>query len=104
MPPEIPAAVLAATRGTVIRAQPTIDEPTVRHEIWHAVIESHVPRDVPDWFHEGLAIEMERGCAGVRGTIGRSRTRPPSDCALWRKKKCSRGPGGKPAPAEYSGQ
>jgi stage II sporulation protein D len=50
--------ILASTRGTVIRAQPTIDAPTIRHEIWHAVIESRVPRDIPDWFREGLALAM----------------------------------------------
>ena len=50
--------VFASTRGTVIRAQPTIDAATIRHEIWHAVIESRVPRGVPDWFREGLALAM----------------------------------------------
>ncbi len=50
--------VLASTRGTVIRAQPSIDGATVRHEIWHAMIESRAPRAVPDWFREGLALEM----------------------------------------------
>lgn len=51
-------AVLASTRGTVIRAQPSIDAATVRHEIWHAVIESQAPSNLPDWFREGLAIAM----------------------------------------------
>ncbi len=50
--------VLASTRGTVIRAQPTLDAATLLHEIWHAVIESKVARDVPDWFREGLALAM----------------------------------------------
>lgn len=50
--------VFASTRGTVIRAQPTIDASTVRHEIWHTVIEARVPRNVPDWFREGLALAM----------------------------------------------
>lgn len=51
-------SVLASTRGTVIRAQPSLDTPVVRHEIWHAVIESKAPGDLPDWFHEGLALAM----------------------------------------------
>jgi len=50
--------VLASTRGTVIRAQRTVDATTVRHEIWHALIESRVSRNVPDWFREGLALAM----------------------------------------------
>ena len=50
--------VLASTRGTVIRAQPTLDVPTIRHEIWHAVIESRAPHSLPDWFREGLALAM----------------------------------------------
>jgi stage II sporulation protein D len=52
--------VLATTRGTLIRAQPSVDTPTIRHEIWHAVIESRVPRDLPDWFREGLALVMSQ--------------------------------------------
>ncbi len=51
-------SVLASTRGTLIRAQPSLDAATLRHEIWHAVIESRVPRNVPDWFREGLALAM----------------------------------------------
>ena len=50
--------VLAATRGTLIRAQPSLDDATLRHEIWHAVIESRVPANLPDWFREGLALIM----------------------------------------------
>jgi len=52
--------VLASTRGTVIRAQPTVDAATIRHEIWHALIESRVPRNLPDWFREGLALAMSK--------------------------------------------
>jgi stage II sporulation protein D len=50
--------VLASTRGSVIRAQNSVDAATVRHEIWHAVIESRVPQNVPHWFREGLALAM----------------------------------------------
>ncbi|HEY3839286.1 MAG TPA: SpoIID/LytB domain-containing protein [Bryobacteraceae bacterium] len=52
--------VLAATRGTLIRAQPSLDDATLRHEIWHAVIESRVPPNVPGWFREGLALLMSQ--------------------------------------------
>jgi stage II sporulation protein D len=57
--------VLASTRGTVIRAQPTIDSPTVCHEIWHALIESRVSPAVPDWFREGLALLMSDTAPGT---------------------------------------
>jgi len=50
--------VLASTRGTTIRTQPTLDAPTLRHEAWHALIESRVSPTVPDWFREGLALAM----------------------------------------------
>jgi stage II sporulation protein D len=55
-----PGSVLASTRGAVIRTQPTIDAATIQHEIWHAVIESRVPRETPAWFREGLALAMSR--------------------------------------------
>lgn len=50
--------VLASTRGTTIRTQPAIDAPTLRHEAWHALIESRVPPNVPDWLREGTALAM----------------------------------------------
>ena len=50
--------VLAVTRGAVIRAQPSLDVAALRHEMWHVVIESRVPRNLPDWFREGLALAM----------------------------------------------
>jgi len=52
--------VLASTRGTLIRAQPNLDAPTLQHEIWHALIESRVSPRVPAWFREGLALAMSR--------------------------------------------
>jgi stage II sporulation protein D len=90
--------VLAGTRGTVIRAQPSLDAPAVRHEIWHAVIESKAPLDLPDWFREGLAIEMsaieprssERATA--RDRVRRLITR-------YGEKEVLAWAGGKPAPA-----
>jgi stage II sporulation protein D len=51
-------ATLAATQGTVIRSQPALDESTLRHEVWHTVIEARVPGAFPGWFREGLAIKM----------------------------------------------
>lgn len=58
-------SVLASTRGTVIRAQPALDrmldEATLRHEMWHVVIEGRATPEIPDWFREGLAIVMSGG-------------------------------------------
>jgi len=69
--------VLAATRGTVIRAQPSLDDATLRHEIWHVVIESRVPREMADWFREGLALAMsgdtQPGSAERAAALGRVR-------------------------------
>jgi stage II sporulation protein D len=53
-----PGSTLASTRGGVIRSQPALDEATLRHEIWHTVIEARVSGTLPDWFREGLAIKM----------------------------------------------
>ena len=53
-----PGSTLASTRGAVIRSQPALDEATLRHEIWHTVIEARVSSGFPDWFREGLAIRM----------------------------------------------
>jgi stage II sporulation protein D len=90
--------VLASTRGTVIRAQPSIDATAVRHEIWHAVIESKVPRDVPDWFREGLAIEMSAvEPRTFERTAARDRVRRL--IARYGEKEVLAWAGGKPAPA-----
>ena len=92
-------SVWAVTRGTLIRAQPTIDAVTIRHEAWHAVIESRVPANVPDWFREGLALAMS-------SIDARSAER---DAALQRvqrliarygEKEVLAWAGGKPAPRE----
>lgn len=91
-------AMLAVTRGTVIRAQPTVDALTLRHEIWHAVIESKVPRDVPDWFREGLALAMS---AVAPGSLERSaaRDRVRHLISRYGEREVLAWAGGKPAPA-----
>ena len=90
--------VVASTRGTVIRAQPSVDGPTVQHEIWHAVIESKAPRDLPDWFREGLALAMsavEPRSPARASALDRVRHL----MARYGEKEVLAWAGGKPAPA-----
>jgi stage II sporulation protein D len=90
--------VLASTRGRVIRAQASIDTATVRHEIWHAVIESKVSENVPDWFREGLAIEMSAvDPRSVERSAARERVRQL--ITRYGEKEVLAWVGGKPAPA-----
>jgi SpoIID/LytB domain protein len=91
-------SVLASTRGAVIRAQPSIDAPTLRHEIWHAVIESKVPGDLPDWFREGLALEMSALPPGSSERAA-ARDRVRSLIARYGEKAVFAWVGGKSAPA-----
>jgi stage II sporulation protein D len=95
--------VLASTRGTLIRAQPSLDAATVRHEIWHAVIESKVPSTVPHWFREGLALEMsELEPRSLERASARDRVR--SLIARFGEKEVLGWAHGKPAPAGVLGK
>jgi len=59
-----PGWVAAYTRGLQIEMQPgPAAEESVRHEIWHALIESQAAPGLPLWFREGL-VEWLSGDAG----------------------------------------
>lgn len=58
-----PGWVAATTRGHTVRLQPlavlrqkSILESTLRHELFHLLIESHANADTPLWFREGLVL------------------------------------------------
>lgn len=60
-----PGWVAASTRGQTIRLQPlaelrkrTILESTLRHELYHLLVETHAARNVPLWFREGLTLHL----------------------------------------------
>lgn len=60
-----PGWVAATTRDRTIRLQPlaqlrkkSILESTLRHELYHLLIESHAHSDIPLWFREGLVLYL----------------------------------------------
>lgn len=55
--------VAASTRGQTIRLQPleelrrrSIEESTLRHEMYHLLVEARATKDAPLWFREGLVL------------------------------------------------
>ena len=60
-----PGWVAASTRGQTIRLQPLADlrrrsilEPTLRHELYHLLVETRASRAMPLWFREGLTLYL----------------------------------------------
>jgi stage II sporulation protein D len=60
-----PGWVAASTRGQTIRLQPLAElrrrlilEPTLRHELYHLLLETRAARNVPVWFREGLTLHL----------------------------------------------
>jgi stage II sporulation protein D len=60
-----PGWIAASTRGQTIRLQPLADlrkrlilEPTLRHELYHLLVETHAARNIPLWFREGLTLHL----------------------------------------------
>ena len=60
-----PGWVAAATRGHTIRVQPlrelqkrSIVETTLRHEIFHVLVEAHAKAATPLWFREGIVLYL----------------------------------------------
>jgi stage II sporulation protein D (peptidoglycan lytic transglycosylase) len=60
-----PGWIAASTRGQTIRLQPLVDlrrrlilESTLRHELYHLLVETHAARNVPLWFREGLTLHL----------------------------------------------
>lgn len=75
-----PGTVAASTVGATIRMQPAALlrgrgalEPTLYHEMIHAVLEAHTRPDVPSWFREEAAVYVERRTAPprLRGLVER---------------------------------
>jgi stage II sporulation protein D len=57
-----PGWVLASTKGRVIRMQPAgADRATMRHEMYHVLIETNSRAALPLWFREGLALSLGGG-------------------------------------------
>jgi stage II sporulation protein D len=60
-----PGWVAASTRGQTVRLQPLADlrkrlilDSTLRHELYHLLVEAHTARNVPLWFREGLTLHL----------------------------------------------
>ena len=64
-----PGWVLASTKGRVIRMQPAgADRATLRHEMYHVLIETNSRAALPLWFREGLALSLGGGPKAEAGT------------------------------------
>ncbi len=67
-----PGWVAASTRGETIRLQPLAElrakdilESTLRHELFHLLIESRAHAGIPMWFREGLVLYLSGKTAGA---------------------------------------
>ena len=59
-----PGWVAASTKGSTIRMQPAAaDRLTLRHEMYHVLLESNRRAALPRWFEEGLALHLAGGPA-----------------------------------------
>jgi stage II sporulation protein D len=57
-----PGWVAASTKGRLIRVQPAAaDRATLRHEMFHVLIETNSRLPLPLWFREGLALALAGG-------------------------------------------
>jgi len=70
-----PGWVAASTRGQTIRLQPlaelrrrSILESTLRHELYHLLVEARALRNVPLWFREGLTLYLAGPAAPNAGS------------------------------------
>lgn len=79
-----PGWVAASTRGRTIRLQPpgllrsrSVLEFTVRHEVFHLLVEAHARPGLPLWFREGLVLYLANPTAS-------GSTDPPPDKQLER--------------------
>jgi Sporulation protein and related proteins len=53
-----PGWVAASARGLTIRFQPRPPEPTILHELLHALVESRANARLPLWFREGAVLYL----------------------------------------------
>jgi len=66
-----PGWVAASTRGQTIRLQPlaelrrrSILESTLRHELFHLLVEARTKASIPLWFREGLVLQLSEPVSG----------------------------------------
>lgn len=65
-----PGWVAASTRGGVIRLQPAGKTPAVlRHELVHALVESHGQASLPRWFREGVTLCLDGSASPSGGSL-----------------------------------
>jgi stage II sporulation protein D len=72
-----PGWVAASTRGETIRLQPLAElrakdilESTLRHELFHLLIESRARPGIPIWFREGLVLYLSGASPSAPGASG----------------------------------
>jgi len=73
-----PGWIAASTRGQTIRLQPLAElraknilESTLRHELFHLLVESRARAGLPVWFREGLVLYLSGTISGAnRSTAG----------------------------------
>jgi len=70
-----PGWVAASTRGQTIRLQPlaelrrrSILEPTLRHELYHLLVETRASRGMPLWFRAGLTLYLSNPAVPETGS------------------------------------
>jgi len=71
-----PGWVAATTRGQTVRLQPVAElrkrsilESTLRHELFHLLVESHARAETPLWFREGLVLYLSEPDKRSAGSI-----------------------------------
>lgn len=74
--------VAASTRGQTIRLQPlaelrrrSIEESTLRHELYHLLVEARASNGTPLWFREGLVLYFSNPAVAKAGTVALSAER-----------------------------
>jgi stage II sporulation protein D len=81
-----PGWVAASTKGRLIRMQPAAaDRATLRHEMYHVLIESNSRAALPLWFREGLALSLSGGPASTDAGYAEARTRVDANIGRYGK-------------------
>jgi stage II sporulation protein D len=71
-----PGWVAASTKGRIIRVQPAAaDRATLKHEMYHVIIETNARASLPFWFREGLALALTGGAASTDAAYREDRAR-----------------------------
>ena len=72
-----PGWVAASARGLTIRCQPRPLEPTILHELLHALVENRANARLPLWFREGAVLYLT---APQKSKV--KKVQPPADAAF----------------------